>query len=267
MHTHISRILATSALAFGLSSAHAASVNGVTIPEDQITNAMVQARMINTPQNRNAVTQQFVVRELIRQASTKDKGLAAEPQVRQALQDAKESVLRDAWLKANLKPAAITEEQVRARYNTIVASLGQKQYKASLIQVANAAAANAALTRIQGGEDFAEVARQVSLAPSQANGGAIGWISFKEPPQEGQTQGVPLPIARALSAQAPGTVSAPIALGDRYYLVKADEVRPTRVTSYEESRAGLLKDMQAEELQRATDALTAQLLSKAKITP
>ena len=267
MQSQIFRLIATTALAFSLQPVFATSVNGVAIPDDQITRAMQQAQLPDNDATRNAIKQQLIARELFRQEAAKAKGLEARPDVQQALREAKDAILTQAWLKDHIKPAPVTEEQVRARYNAIVASLGDKEYKGRLIELADDAAAAAVLARIQGGEDFAKVAQQVSLAPSKASGGAMDWLSFKVPAQEGQTQNLPLPLAQALSTLPAGAVSAtPVAWNNRRFLVKVDEVRTTRVPAYDTVKPGIQQALQAQELERATTTLVTQLLGKAKIT-
>ncbi|MGO4330123.1 peptidyl-prolyl cis-trans isomerase [Cupriavidus sp. M-11] len=267
MQSQILRLAAITALAFSLQSAFAASVNGVAIPDEQITRAIQQARLPDNDATRNAIKQQLIAHELFRQEAARDKGLEARPDVQQALREAKNTILAQAWLKDHIKPAAVTEEQVRARYNAIVASLGDKEYKGRLIEVADDAAAATTLARIKAGEDFVKVAQQVSLAPSRASGGAMDWLSFKVPAQEGQTQNLPLPLAQALSTLPAGAVNAtPIAWNNRRFLVKVDEVRATQVPAYDAVKPGIQQALQAQELQRATTALVTQLLGKARIT-
>ncbi|QYY31142.1 peptidylprolyl isomerase [Cupriavidus pinatubonensis] len=271
MQTNISRLIVTIALAFGLqaglSVAHAASVNGVAIPDSQVTATLQQSRLADTPQARSAITQQLIARELFRQEATKDKSLESRPDVQQAIRDARTAILTQAWLKERIKPAPVTEVDVKARYDAIVATLGDKEYKARLIQLGDEAGARAALARIKGGEDFAKVAEAVSLAPSKASGGQMDWISFKVPVQEGKTQNLPLPIAQALAALPAGAVTAtPIAWNNHYYLMKLDEVRPTQVPTFEQTKPGIQQALQAQALERATTALVTQLLAKAKVS-
>lgn len=267
MQPHISRLLITTALAFGLHTAYAASVNGVAIPDTAVTTALQQARIPDTPQARQAITQQLVARELFRQEAAKDKALAGRADVQQATREARDNILTQAWLKDHIKPAPVTDAAVKARYDAIVASLGDKEYKARLIQVADDATAKAALARIKGGEDFATVAQEVSLAPSKVNGGEMDWISFKVPAQEGKTQNLPLPIAQALAAlPAGGVTAAPVAWNNQQFLMKMDEVRPTQLPDFNTVKPGIQQALQAQELQRATAALVTQLLAKAKIT-
>ncbi|MFJ4291931.1 peptidylprolyl isomerase [Cupriavidus sp. NPDC089707] len=270
MHT-IARLIAISTIAGGLQAtvppAHAASVNGVQIPDAQVTAALQQSGLPDSPQARSVITQQLIARELFRQEAAKDKSLEGRADVQQALREARNQILTQAWLKDRIKPAPVTDAQVRARYDAIVATLGDKEYKARVIQVADEAGANAALARIKGGEDFARVAQQVSLAPSKVAGGAMDWVSFKVPVQEGKTQSLPLPLAQAIAALPAGAVSAaPIAVDNRFYLIKVDEVRPTQVPEFNAVKAGIQQALQAQALERATTALVTQLLSKAKVS-
>ena len=271
MRCHASRLLMVTALAFGLQAylpaAGAASVNGVAIPDSQVTAALQQAHIADTPQARSAITQQLIARELFRQEASKDKSLESRADVQQAIRDAKSAILTQAWLKDHIKPAPVTDADVKARYDAIVASLGDKEYKARLIQVADEAGGKAALARIKGGEDFAKVAQQVSLAPSKAAGGAMDWVSFKVPAQEGKTQGLPLPLAQGIATLPAGAVSAaPIAFDGRFYLIKVDEVRATQVPAFDQVKPGIQQALQAQALERATTALVTQLLTKAKIS-
>ncbi len=239
----------------------------MTIPDSQVTAALQQAHIPDTPQARSAITQQLIARELFRQEAAKDKSLESRSDVQQALRDARTAILTQAWLKDRIKPAPVTDADVKARYDAIVATLGDKEYKARLIQVGDEAGAKAAVARIKGGEDFAKVAQQVSLAPSKVAGGAMDWVSFKVPVQEGKTQGLPLPLAQALAALPPGSVSAaPIAFDNRFYVLKVDEVRPTQVPTFEQAKPGIQLALQAQGLERATTALVTQLLAKAKVS-
>jgi len=265
--TRLTRLVAASALACGLQAAQAATVNGVAVTDEQVTQAMQQMRIADAPQAREAIKQQLIARELFRQEAAKDKTLETRPEVQAALREARNNILTQAWLKDRIKPAPVTDEQVRQRYDAIVASLGEKEYKARVIEVADDAAAGSALARIKSGEDFGKVAQAVSLAPSRASGGAMEWISFKVPAQEGQTQSLPLPLAQAIAALPAGAVSAaPIAWNDHRFLVKVDEARPTQVPAYEAVKPGIQQALQAQALERATTALVTQLLTKAKIT-
>ncbi|WP_354678175.1 peptidyl-prolyl cis-trans isomerase [Cupriavidus plantarum] len=267
MIANFTRMAVAVAAVIGLQLAHAATVNGVAIPDATIADSLRAAQLPDTPQAREAVKQQLIARELFRQEAAKDKALEHRPDVQALIADARNQILTQAWLKDHIKPAPVTDAEVRARYDGIVASLGDKEFKARVIELADDAAASVALSRIKAGEDFGNVAQQLSLAPSKAAGGAMDWISFKVPVQEGKTQNLPLAIAQAIASLPEGAVTpAPIALGDRRYVIKVDAVRPTQIPSFETAAPGIRQALQAQALERATLSLVTGLLSKAKIT-
>ncbi|MBV8271830.1 MAG: peptidyl-prolyl cis-trans isomerase [Cupriavidus sp.] len=267
MKANLSRVAVGVVIALGLQSAHAATVNGVVIPETAIADTVRAANIPDTPQAREAIKQQLIARELFRQEASKDKTLEKRADVQTLLHDARNQILTQAWLKDHIKPDPVTDAEVRVRYDEIVATLGDKEFKARVIEVADDAAAGAALARIKAGEDFAKVAQAVSLAASKTAGGAMDWVSFKVPVQEGKTQNLPLPIAQAMASLPEGAISpTPIAWNEHRYLIKVDAVRPTQIPSFDTAAPAIRQALQARALERATLVLVTSLLSKAKIT-
>jgi parvulin-like peptidyl-prolyl isomerase len=170
------------------------------------------------------------------------------------------------YLREAIKPNSVTETQVKARYDAIVASLGENEYKTRLILVADEATGQSVLTQLKAGADFAKLARQFSKAPSAAKGGELDWVSFKLPLAEGATQGYPLAIADAIVKLPAGAVSAaPIVVGNQRYVIKVDEVRPTVVPKFEAVKPSLQAALERQELERATAHLVAGLIKNAKI--
>jgi peptidyl-prolyl cis-trans isomerase C len=129
----------------------------------------------------------------------------------------------------------------------------------------NAVRAKDVRAELAKGKDFAELARQWSLAPSAARGGELSWISFKTPPQEGQTSGLPLPIAVAVDKLQKGKVTEPIEVQGKFWVVKLDDVRPVKVPPFEETRQDIFNYLSAQEMERATTAAVQQLSESAKI--
>lgn len=107
------------------------------------------------------------------------------------------------YLKDNVKPEPITDAQVKARYDEIVASLGKDEYKPRLIVVRDAATAATVLAELKVGKPFDGLARQYSIAPSRDVGGELLWISFKTPVEEGKTSGLPVAIIAQTLAKLP----------------------------------------------------------------
>jgi peptidyl-prolyl cis-trans isomerase C len=245
-----------------------AVVNGVSIPESALQAALASAQsrgLADTPELRAALKNQLIALELLRQHAAK-KNLQNDREVQAAAAQARDAAMVQKYLHDSIRPAAISEAQVKQHYDAVVATLGPQEFKARVIQSVDEAAVKLALTEIKSGKAFDEVARSHSRAPSAAVGGALDWVSFKTPPVEGQTQGLPLPIAQALTQLQPGMITAePIAWNSAYYVIKLDDARPTRVPAFEQARPALKAMLEQKELERAAAALVAELVKSAKI--
>lgn len=276
MNISIRRItLAAFALAaFTTSLAHAdglppgviATVNGTPITQEQLDRVIAQSGVQANPQIAQALKQQLIARELFRQQAAKNPAYEKLPVVKQAMQEAHDVAITQVWLKDNIKPAPVTDEQVKARYDAIVASLGDKEYKAHVIQLGDDVTAAQVLAQLKQGGDFAKLAQQYSTAPNKVRGGDMDWVSFKVPAEEGKTQNLPLPLAREIAALAVGATStAPVEVGSQRYLVKVDAVRPTQVPAYDVVKPAIRQALETAELERVTVQVVGGLLKQAKV--
>jgi parvulin-like peptidyl-prolyl isomerase len=254
------------ARAEALAAGVVARVNGVAISESRLQRALRETGLPDSPQLRESLKAQLISRELFRQAAAGANAYEDRPEVRQAMQDAHDATISQLYLRDAVKPAAVGEAQLKAQYDSVVASLGATEYKPRLIQLADAATAQMLLAQIRAGADFGALARRYSVAPSKAQGGSLDWISFPLPPQEGKTQGLPLPLAEAIAQLPQGAVApAPVVWNGQHYLVKQDAVRTTRVPSYEEVKPALRRMQEAQALEKAVAALVVELIRNARI--
>ncbi len=243
-----------------------AIVNGTRITQEQLDRAIAQSGAQANPQIAQALKQQLIARELFRQQAAKNPAYDKLPAVKQAMQEAHDALITQAWLKDNIKPAPITAEQVKARSDSIVASLGDKEYKARVIQRGDDVTAAQVLAQLKQGGDFAKLAQQYSTAPNKVRGGDMDWVSFKVPVEEGKTQNLPLPLAREIATLAVGAAStAPVEAGSQRYLVKVEAARPTQVPGYDAVRPAIRQALETAELERVTVQVVGGLLKAAKI--
>lgn len=243
-----------------------AIVNGTQITQAQLDRAVAQSGLGANPNVVQALKQQLVARELFRQQAAKNPSYDKLPAVQQAVKEAHDAAITQVWLKDNIKPAPVTDAQVKARYDAIVSSLGDKEYKARVIQVGDDVTATQVITQLKQGTDFTKLAQQYSTAPNKARGGEMDWVSFKVPVEEGKTQNLPLSLAREISALPAGAVSAaPVEAGGQRYIVKVDAVRPTQVPAYDAAKPAIQQALEAAELERATVQVVGGLLKTARI--
>ncbi|KFX77703.1 peptidyl-prolyl cis-trans isomerase [Ralstonia solanacearum] len=262
----VAAMAASAAPADGLPPGVIALVNGTQVTQAQLDRAIAQSGAQANPQIAQALKQQLIARELFRQQAAKNPAYEKLPAVKLAMQDAHDAVITQAWLKDNIKPAPITDEQVKARYDAIVASLGDKEYKARVIQLGDDVTAAQVLELLKQGGDFAKLAQQYSTAPNKVRGGDMDWVSFKVPAEEGKTQNLPLPLAREIAALGIGATStAPVEVGNQRYIVKVEAARPTQVPAYDTVKPAIRQALESAELERVTVQVVGGLLKQAKV--
>lgn len=246
----------------------AVRVNGVAIPQARLDTAVREAVAAGSPDSaelRAVVRAQLVAGELFRQEAARRR-MQDDPQVLEA----RDAAMIQRYLREAIRPEPVPEETVRARYDAIVAGLGEREYRGRLIAVAEEPKARELLAMLKAGHaDFADLARQHSLLANHDRGGETGWVSFKTPAVEGRSQGLPPPVADALAALAAlpaGSVAAePIAWQGRHYLARLDEARATHIPAYDEVKASLRRALETQAVERAAAELAKRLLATARI--
>ncbi|AOJ19398.1 peptidylprolyl isomerase [Burkholderia cenocepacia] len=282
MQTTFNRILIATTIAWQLAlpvQAHAQSstlpagavamVNGTPITQAEVDAVLQASRQPDTPQFRQAIKNQLIARVLIQQAADKA-SYGSKPEVQAAMQLAKSTAETQLFVRDNVKPEPVSDAQVKARYEEIVASLGKEEIKPRIIVTKDAATATTVLSGLKAGQSFDALARQYSQAPTAASGGELPWVSFKTPVTDGNTQGLPLAIAQAIT-QLPvgGVTSQSIAIGNDVNgpraIVKIDAKRPTQVPSFDAAKATIQQQLQALAVERATASFVGGLMKNATI--
>ncbi|MFJ2994831.1 peptidylprolyl isomerase [Pandoraea sp. NPDC087047] len=254
-----------SAAAQPLPSDAIASVNGVAIPKTSL-DAMVKASgQPDSPQLRELFKGQLIAQELIKQAALGQR-YETRPEVRAALDAAKTVIVTRAYMTEHLDTQPVTDADVKAKYDAVVATLGESEYRASAIAVPDAVTAQTVLDQLKKGSDFAALARQYSQGPNAAQGGRLNWVSFKTPLTAGNTQNWPLPIAEALvKLPAGGVSSEPVQIGDQLWILRVDDKRDTQIPKFEESAPLLRKQLEQVAMEKATAKVIGDLLKNARV--
>lgn len=247
-----------------------AVVNGVAIPTSLLDDAVRRvsangAQQPDTPQLRQMLTSGLIAREVLRQGA-EQAHYDQKPEVKQAPAQAKIDTEVRLYLADHVHPDAVTDAQVRSRYDALVASLGKDEFKARIITVGDEATARKVLAQVKAGEPFDALAKAYSVAATGAQGGEMPWMSFPVPAAEGKTQGLPLPIARTI-AQLPagGITPQPVQIGNAWVIVKLDAKRPTQIPPFEQVKDTVKAQLEVLALQKAAAAFTAAQIRGATI--
>jgi len=110
--------------------------------------------------------------------------------------------------------------------------------------------------RIQKGEDFAQVAKEVSDCPSKANGGDLNFF------QKGQM--VP-PFEKAAFAMKPGQTSDIVETEFGYHIIRVTDRKEPGTLSFDEIKPRIEQHLRSEKMSREIPRYIETLKSKAKI--
>jgi peptidyl-prolyl cis-trans isomerase C len=145
--------------------------------------------------------------------------------------------------------AEISAEDLQAAYDTEFGEMeAVTEYNASHILVATQEEAEALVAELEGGADFAELAREHSTGPSGPNGGQLGWF----------TAGMMVPsFEEAVFALEVGEVSPPVETRFGWHVVILNDSRDQAAPALEEVREQLEEGLRQARVDAHIESLTA----------
>lgn len=148
---------------------------------------------------------------------------------------------------------AITEEALQKAYEERYANAEPgREYNASHILVDTEEQAQAVITELEAGADFAETAKTKSTGPSGPTGGALGWFG----------QGMMVaPFEEAVVALTKGEVSGPVQTRFGWHVIKLNDTRLQDVPPLDTVREELESELQ----QSIVESYIKSLEEKAQI--
>jgi peptidyl-prolyl cis-trans isomerase C len=146
--------------------------------------------------------------------------------------------------------AAVTDAAIQAAYDARIAASGeQKEYNAAHILVADEAKAMELKTQLDGGADFAELAKANSTdTGSGANGGDLGWFGAGM---------MVKPFEDAVLAAEVGRVAGPVQTDFGWHLILLKETRVASAPTLDDLRDELAAEVEQQAIAAHLDGLTA----------
>jgi len=187
-------------------------------------------------------------------AALKREGLTEE-QLR--AREEKDIIIQTVIAKTVNEPAQITESALKDYYEKNITKFKQPEsVKIRLISTKDEKKANEILVKIKAGEDFGDIAYNMSEDDYRVKGGEISYMH----------KGRMLPAIDdvAFNMKA-GEVSDLIKADDKWYIIKMEDKKLERQIPYEEIKVKLKKDMEAKLTQELNEKWMADLKAKAKI--
>lgn len=228
-------ILVSAVLAGAALTSHAATdpvvatVNGKNVTQSQfftyIRSETPNSNLnLNDPTVQNQLFESFLKREVLYQEAQTRK-IDQDPTVIAVLEEQRRAVITKALVGQLLQANPIKEEQIKAFYDKEVAGKGTQEYKVRHIHVETENAAKAAIARLNKGDDFSKVAKEVSKDASAANGGELGWL---------QPDALPAPVATAIkNTSVKQHTRTAVKTDNGWHIMRVDETRPLTPPTYQ----------------------------------
>lgn len=218
-----------------------ARINGEEVTRQQVLDSatdlppQVQAQI---DQVFPLLVKRYVGLQLLAEKGRADK-LAEDPEVKKLVAEAEDEAIRQVYVTRYLDQQ-VTEEAIKSRYDkNLKDNPPPEEVRAAHILVATEEEGKAVIAEIDGGADFAALAKEKSTDKgSGANGGDLGWFAKDVMVKE---------FADAAFAMQPGEVSkAPVKSQFGYHVIKLEERRtrpaPTLDSQREQIRAELAEE-------------------------
>jgi len=247
--------LASAAHAAPPAAKQVAMVNGKPIPQSRVDSLMAVQMAQGQPDSpalRNAVREELVRREVLSQEAEK-KGFDKKPDVVSQIALTRQGVLISAYLQDYVKSHPITDDMVKAEYEKVRKSLGEKEYKARHILVESEDEAKAIIGKLKAGEKFEELAKQSKDPGSKDRGGDLGWSNRASYVK---------PFSDAMAALEKGkTTEAPVKSDFGWHVIQLEDIRDLKAPALDEIKPQLTQRMQ----QQMVEKHIVDLRAKAKV--
>ena len=142
----------------------------------------------------------------------------------------------------------VSDEELQAAYDAQYKDAEPEQeFNASHILVETKEEADAIKAELDGGADFAEVAKEKSTGPSGPGGGSLGWFG----------PGMMVPeFEEAVAGMEAGGVSEPVETQFGWHVIKLNETRTGEAPALEDVREELETQVRQTKVQEAIESLT-----------
>jgi len=231
----------------------AASTGKALYPQSQF-DFMLKERLAqggqDTPELRNAIREELNTRELLMREAKKA-NLDKNPDVKQQMDLASQTVLVRAYVTDWIKKNPIPDAELKKEYDAIKAQMGDKEYKVKHILVDKEDEAKDIIAQLQKGAKFDDLAKARSKDPgSKDRGGDLDWNA---------PGGFVKPFSDAMVATPKGKFTAtPVQTQFGYHVILVEDIRDAKVPSFDEVKPQLTQRVQAAYLDKYFKELRAK---------
>ena len=175
--------------------------------------------------------------------SPEGKALTEQAEVKAALEVARARLIAQSFINSSLQQTPIEEEELRTLYAAQYGDTQQTEYKARHILLKTEDEAKAVIVELDGGADFATLAKEKSIGPSKTAGGDLGWFESKQMVSE---------FATATADMDNGAYSrSPVQTRFGWHVILREDSRELPPPTFETAKPELEKQVQRERVAKA----------------
>lgn len=162
------------------------TVNGTDISEESLQRYQQQRGTpsdSNPAQQRQAMLEELINFELIYQDALKnevDKKDEFKKVLEKEIANMRKGMLANYMLRQRAETTVVTDDDLKKEYEKQKSNMVTKEFMASHILLESEKEAKDIIGQLDGGADFAKLAKEKSTGPSAPNGGDLGWFSPKQ---------------------------------------------------------------------------------------
>jgi peptidyl-prolyl cis-trans isomerase C len=202
--------------------------------------------------DRDTVLNELINVELVMQDAV-NKGIDKRPEIEEQMAWQRRSLLVTAGMRDYLSANPITDADLKKVYDQEVAGMDKTEYKARHILVKTEDEAKEIIKSLDGGADFAELAKEKSTGPTGKNGGDLGWFSPGT---------MVKPFSEAAAGMEKGTYSkTPVQTQFGWHVILLEDKRDMTAPPFEQVKTQLQPKVQKARI----DAYIKELRQNAKI--
>ena len=226
---------------FNLNTMHFAYFAAKQTPDGEPT-AEQQIKLLNE-----------LVNTFILSNSAEGQALAQQPDLAAAIDVSRARLITQALIENTLENSPVTDDEINAVYDEQYAGKTKQEFKARHILVKTEDEAKALIKQLDGGADFAQLAKEHSTGPSSSAGGDLGWF---------EKDMMVKPFADAVASMSNGThSSSPVKTQFGWHIILREDVKDLGAVEVAQVKDDIISSIRTQKLR----TLINNLREKAKV--
>ncbi|PIE00688.1 MAG: peptidylprolyl isomerase [Thiothrix nivea] len=228
-----------------------AIVNGVDLTRGTLDAVIEMAKRSRpgTEVDEKALLDDLIATEIARQEAKKS-GLGEREDVKAKVKNFADKLILNTWMQEKASSLDISEDELKAAYEERIKNMPKIEYKARHILVKTEDEGKAIIKELEGGKDFAELAKEKSTGPSGPSGGDLGWF---------KPQRMVKPFAEAVVKMEPGKISAaPVETQFGWHVIKLEEQRDVKLPEIDNMKPQLKRQLEQTKMMEYMEKLRAE---------